>query len=91
MIVIKLRTGSGIPKNLLMNYSLHFKIIYLPTCVQHLGSLGRTEACLIRTKWMNYSKNDWRSVLETLHTCTGFCLGNVEWWSKFNLQDTSLG
>ena len=22
--------------------------------------------------------------------CTGLCLGDVEWWSKFNLQDTSI-
>ena len=24
-----------------------------------------------------------------LYPITGFCLGDIEWWSKFNLQDTS--
>ena len=29
------------------------------------------------------------AILVRVHVHTGFCLGVVEWWSKFNLQDTS--
>ena len=28
--------------------------------------------------------------ITNLNLDPGFCLGDIEWWTKFNLQDTSI-
>ena len=38
-----------------------------------------------------HSPDSMTDIKKTVILKTGFCLGDIEWWSKFSLQDTSVG